>query len=45
MQPGDVQHTFLDSSSLKNWVGEINYTSIKKGVKHFINWYKDYYEY
>ena len=45
MQPGDVQHTSSDSSSLKNWVGEINYTSIKKGVKHFIKWYKDYYEY
>ena len=44
MQPGDVQHTSSDCTSLKDWIGEIDYTSIKKGVKHFINWYKDYYE-
>ncbi len=45
MQPGDVQHTSSDCSSLKQWIGDIDYTSIKKGVKHFINWYKDYYKY
>ena len=43
MQPGDVQHTSSDCTSLKDWIGEIDYTSIKKGVKHFVNWYKDYY--
>ena len=44
MQPGDVQHTYSDCKSLKDWIGEIDYTYIKKGVKDFVNWYKDYYE-
>ncbi len=45
MQPGDVQHTYSDSSSLKDWIGGVEYTSAKIGVKHFINWYKKYYKY
>ena len=45
MQPGDVQHTSSDCSSLKDWIGEVEYTSAKIGVEHFINWYKDYYKY
>lgn len=45
MQPGDVQHTSSDCSSLKDWIGGINYTPAKIGIEHFINWYKDYYKY
>ncbi len=45
MQPGDVQHTSSDSSSLMDWIGECKYTSANIGVKQFINWYKDYYKY
>ena len=45
MQPGDVQNTSSDSSSLSNWIGLTEYTSIKKGIKDFIYWYKDFYKY
>ena len=45
MQPGDVQHTSSDSSLLNEWIGTISYTPIKKGIKQFINWYKDFYNY
>ena len=44
MQPGDVYKTFADVTSLKN---EFNYspnTSLKKGIKEFISWYKTYYQ-
>ena len=40
---GDVVETYADISSLQN---DYNYrpkTSISKGVKNFINWYKTYY--
>ena len=43
MQPGDVQHTSSDSSSLNEWIGTTKYTSLQKGVKLFINWYKNFY--
>tara|TARA_B100000161_G_C33216651_1_gene266608 strand:- start:8 stop:532 length:525 start_codon:yes stop_codon:yes gene_type:complete len=45
MQPGDVQHTSSDSSSLIDWIGAIDYTPLKKGIKKFIHWYKDFYKY
>ena len=45
MQPGDVQHTSSDSSSIKEWIGKPEYTSIKEGIKKFTNWYKEYYKY
>tara|TARA_Y100000746_G_C15240665_1_gene341395 strand:+ start:150 stop:476 length:327 start_codon:yes stop_codon:yes gene_type:complete len=44
LQPGVIQDIYSIYKSLKDWIGEIDYTSIKKGVKHFVNWYKDYYE-
>ncbi|NRR92889.1 NAD-dependent epimerase [Winogradskyella undariae] len=43
MQPGDVERTWADVDEL---IKDYNYspnTSIKEGVKSFINWYKDYY--
>ena len=43
MQPGDVQHTAADCSSLKDWIGTTPQTSIEDGIKSFIKWYKDFY--
>ena len=43
MQPGDVERTWADVDEL---IKDYNYspnTSIKQGVKSFINWYKGYY--
>ncbi|QNK77841.1 NAD-dependent epimerase [Winogradskyella undariae] len=43
MQPGDVERTWADVDEL---IKDYNYspnTSIKEGVKSFINWYKGYY--
>lgn len=43
MQPGDVERTWADVDELiKDYDYRPN-TSIKKGVKSFIDWYKDYY--
>jgi UDP-glucuronate 4-epimerase len=44
LQPGDVPATYADVSDL---VADLNYkpnTSIKAGIKNFINWYKSYYK-
>jgi UDP-glucuronate 4-epimerase len=44
LQPGDVPATYADVSDL---VADLNYkpnTSIKTGIKNFINWYKSYYK-
>ena len=45
MQPGDVQNTSSDCSSLRDWIGATKSTSIEEGIKEFINWYKDFYQY
>ena len=45
MQQGDVVNTSADCELINNLVGEINQTSIEKGVKEFVEWYKDYYNY
>jgi UDP-glucuronate 4-epimerase len=45
MQPGDVNQTWANVSSLIN---DYNYepsTSIESGVKAFIDWYKEYQNY
>ncbi len=44
IQPGDVERTWADVDQL---IKDFDYrpnTSIKKGVKSFIDWYKDYYK-
>ncbi|NAS30173.1 NAD-dependent epimerase/dehydratase family protein [Flavobacteriaceae bacterium R38] len=44
IQPGDVEKTWADVNDL---IKDYNYspnTSIKKGVKSFIDWYKNYYQ-
>lgn len=42
MQPGDVKCTYADISSLENAVNYAPKTSLKKGVKKFIDWYIQY---
>ena len=42
-QKGDVKSTSASIHSLKEWVGYTPYTSIKKGIKDFVEWYKIYY--
>ena len=43
MQAGDVKETKADNSLLENWIGEYPKTPLDRGIKKFINWYKDYY--
>lgn len=45
LQPGDVINTYADCELIKKSIGKINETSIEKGVKNFVEWYKDYYNY
>ncbi len=45
IQPGDVVSTFADVSKLTEWIGYEPKTSIEKGVRLFIRWYKKYYNY
>jgi len=44
MQPGDVERTWADVSMLKKDFGYNPNTSIKMGVKNFIDWYNAYYK-
>ena len=44
-QKGDVKSTSASIHSLKEWVGYTPYTSIKKGIKDFVEWYKVYYNF
>jgi len=43
MQAGDVKITSADTSELNQWVNFKPNTSIKEGVKRFVDWYKNYY--
>ena len=45
MQAGDVPSTFADNSLLKELTGYVPSTSIEEGVKKFVAWYRDFYEY
>ena len=44
LQPGDVEATFAETSSLEEWVNFKPNTSIDEGVKNFVDWYLDYYK-
>ena len=44
MQPGDVSETFGDITKAKAKLGYNPKTSISKGIKIFINWYKEFYK-
>ncbi len=41
MQPGDVERTYADISKAKKLIGYEPKMSFEKGIKKFIEWYKD----
>jgi UDP-glucuronate 4-epimerase len=43
MQKGDVVSTSSNTSKLENWINFKPNTSIERGIKLFINWYKYFY--
>ncbi|MGO4735534.1 NAD-dependent epimerase [Bosea sp. 2KB_26] len=43
MQPGDVPATYADVSALAARVGFSPSTSIEDGIRHFADWYRDFY--
>lgn len=43
MQPGDVHHTYADISGLEKDFGYKPTTSLKEGIKAFVQWHKLYY--
>jgi UDP-glucuronate 4-epimerase len=43
MQPGDVESTFADISTMQKEFGYQPATSIEQGVARFIDWYRQYY--
>ena len=45
MQPGDVKETKADNTILKEWIGEWPKTSLDEGIKKFITWYRNFYNY
>jgi len=44
LQPGDVPDTFADITDLVNDFNFKPKTTLKKGVKNFIDWYKEFYQ-
>ena len=44
MQPGDIQETFSDNELVYEWSGYKERTTINKGIKNFIKWYKEFYK-
>ena len=45
MQAGDVKATYADTNALEAWVAFKPNTSLKIGVKRFVDWYRTYYQY
>ena len=43
LQPGDVNTTYADVSSLKEHAGYMPSTSVKEGITNFVEWYKGYF--
>jgi len=44
MQAGDVPATWADASLLKELTGYSPKTSVKDGVKNFVDWYRNFYD-
>ncbi|MBT6442516.1 MAG: NAD-dependent epimerase/dehydratase family protein, partial [Alphaproteobacteria bacterium] len=42
MQPGDVQETYADISSIERDFGFRPQTLIEEGIPRFVRWYRDY---
>ena len=45
MQQGDVRSTSANTRKIEELLGYESKTDIKKGVKSFIKWFKNYYCY
>ena len=43
MQPGDVYATYADVQALEDAIGFKPQTSLRDGLRGFVEWYKDYY--
>jgi UDP-glucuronate 4-epimerase len=43
LQPGDVPATYADVDDLARDIGFKPATPIEEGVRHFIQWYRSYY--
>jgi UDP-glucuronate 4-epimerase len=43
IQPGDVPATHASTMELEKYIGFKPETSVEKGVKNFIEWYKKHY--
>jgi UDP-glucuronate 4-epimerase len=43
LQPGDVPDSFADIDSLSDAVGFRPKTPIEDGIRHFVDWYREYY--
>lgn len=43
MQPGDVKETIADIEATRRDFGFDPKTNIEEGLKHFVDWYKEYY--
>ena len=43
MQPGDVEATAADTTSLEEWVGFKPATPIAVGISNFVSWYRQFY--
>ena len=44
MQMGDIKETLSSKTNLDQYLSDINFTSYKKGIKHFIKWYVNYFK-
>ncbi len=44
IQPGDVEKTWADVSSLKADYGYNPNTPVEVGIQHFVDWYREYYQ-
>ena len=45
MQPGDVISTYANCSKLENFINFKPKTTLRKGIREFLKWYKSYYKY
>ena len=44
MQKGDVPATWADATLLRELTGYTPQTDVREGIRHFVAWYRDYYE-
>ena len=43
MQPGDVPTTYADATALERDFGFTPKITLREGLRHFAEWYKEYY--